>query len=211
MEASHAAPTSRDKALIYNYYELRVGREREAQRALAEQVYAGGGAGVLGVFAPLLGYASNEALVLTDERATSDAVLKGSGVAAAEWRRMSPTLRPHQGARPAAGGVYVHNWFTIDAEAFDEFVQLSGAAWPDFEAKFEARIYGLFSVEPQAGETAAGARRLLLITRYRDLGEWQKSRDPTTEAMQIFARRRALTQMSLARACVLVPPPGAKP
>ncbi|HEV2533279.1 hypothetical protein [Phenylobacterium sp.] len=197
--------------MIYNYYELRVGREREAQRALAEQVYAGGGAGVLGVFAPLLGYASNEALVLTDERATSDAVLKGSGVAAAEWRRMSPTLRPHQGARPAAGGVYVHNWFTIDAEAFDEFVQLSGAAWPDFEAKFEARIYGLFSVEPQAGETAAGARRLLLITRYRDLGEWQKSRDPTTEAMQIFARRRALTQMSLARACVLVPPPEAKP
>ena len=194
--------------MIYNYYELRVGREREAQRQLAEQVYGGGGAGVLGVFAPLLGYASNEALVLTDERATSDAVLKGSGVAAAEWRRMSPTLRPHQGARPEPGGVYVHNWFTIDAEALDEFVQLSGAAWPDFEAKFDAKIYGLFSVEPQAGETAAGARRLLLMTRYRDLGEWQKSRDPTSEAMKIFVRRRALTQMSLARACVLVPPPG---
>jgi hypothetical protein len=192
--------------LIYNYYELRVGRERNAQRALAEQIYAGGGAGVLGVFAPLLGYASNEALVLTDERASPDAVLKGSGAAAAEWRRMSPTLRPHQNARPEPGGVYVHNWFTIDAEAFDEFVQLSGAAWGDFEARFEARIYGLFAVEPQAGETAAGARRLLLMTRYTDLGEWQKSRDPTTEAMQIFARRRELTQTSLARACLLIPP-----
>jgi hypothetical protein len=193
--------------LIYNYYELRVGRERDAQKALAAQVYTGGGAGVLGVFAPLLGYASNEALVLTDERATSDAVLR-SGAAAAEWRRMSPTLRPHQGARPEPGGIYVHNWFTIDAEALDEFVQLSGAAWADFEAKFEAKIYGLFSVEPQVGETASGARRLLLMTRYSSLGEWQKSRDPTTEAMQIFARRRELTQMSLARACVLVPPPG---
>jgi hypothetical protein len=193
--------------LIYNYYELRVGRERNAQRALADQVYASGGAGVLGVFAPLLGYASNEALVLTDQRASSDAVLMGSGVAAAEWTRMSPTLRPHQNARPEPGGIYVHNWFTIDGEAFDEFVQLSGAAWPDFEARFEARIYGLFAVEPQAAETATGARRLLLMTRYKDLGEWQASRDPTSEAMKIFARRRELTRVSLARACVLMPSP----
>ena len=193
--------------MIYNYYEVRVGRERNAQRALADQVYGGGGPGVLGVFAPLLGYASNEALVLTDERASPEAVLKGSRVAAAEWRRMSPTLRPHQNARPEPGGIYVHNWFTIDAAGFDEFVQLSGAAWPDFEAGFDARIYGLFAVEPQAAETAAGARRLLLMTRYADLGEWQRSRDPATEAMQIFARRRALTQVSLARACLLLPPP----
>jgi hypothetical protein len=195
--------------LIYNYYELRVGRERNAQKALAEQVYAAGGEGVLGVFAPLLGYASNEALVLTDERAGPDAVLKGTGAASAEWRRMSPTLRPHQGARPEAGGVYVHNWFTIDGERFDEFVQLSGAAWPDFEGRFEARIYGLFAVEPQAAEIAAGSRLLLLITRYRDLGEWQTSRDPTSDAMQQFLKRRELTRVSLARACVLIPPPEA--
>lgn len=193
--------------MIYNYYELRVGRERNAQRALADQVYDSGGAGVLGVFAPLLGYASNEALVLTDQRASADAVLMGSGVAAAEWTRMSPTLRPHQNARPEPGGVYVHNWFTIDGAAFDEFVHLSGAAWPDFEARFEARIFGLFAVEPQAAETAAGARRLLLMTRYKDLGEWQASRDPATEAMKIFTRRRELTRVSLARACMLMPPP----
>lgn len=192
--------------MIYNYYEVRVGRERNAQRALADQVYQAGGEGVLGVFAPLLGYASNEALVLTDGRATSDAVLKGTGVASAEWRRMSPTLRPHEGARPEPGGVYVHNWFTIDADRFDEFVRLSGAAWPDFEERFQARIYGLFAVEPQAGEIAAGARLLLLMTRYKDLGEWQTSRDPTSDAMQHFLRRRELTRVSLARACVLLPP-----
>jgi len=56
-------------------------------------------------------------------------------------------------------------------------------------------------------EKADGSRRLLLMTRYRDLGEWQKSRDPTTEAMQIFLRRRELTRVSLARACLLAPPP----
>jgi hypothetical protein len=193
--------------LIYHYYELRVGRERNAPRLLAEQVYANGGAGVLGVFTPLLGFATNEALVLSDDRADPDAVLKGSGVMAAERHRMSPTLRPHQDARPQPGGVYVHNWFEIDGDALDEFVQLSGAAWQDFEAKFETQIYGLFAVEPTSSEKAAGSRRLLLMTRYRDLAEWQKSRDPTTEAMQIFARRRELTRVSLARACVLAPRP----
>ena len=97
----------------------------------------------------------------------------------------------------------------IDGAAFDEFVQLSGAAWGDFETHFGARIYGLFAVEPQAAEIAAGARLLLLMTRYDDLSEWQRSRDPSTEAMKIVARRRELTRVSLARACVLIPPPGA--
>jgi len=174
---------------------------------LADQVYSTGGPGILGVFTPLLGFASNEALVLTDDRASPDAVLKGSGVVAAERHRMSPTLRPHQEARPEPGGIYVHNWFNVDSEGFDEFLRLSGAAWPDFEGRFDAKIYGLFAIEPTVSEKADGSRRLLLMTRYRDLGEWQKSRDPTTEAMQIFLRRRELTRVSLARACLLAPPP----
>ena len=193
--------------MIYHYYELRVGRERTAQRQLADQVYTTGGAGILGVFTPLLGYASNEALVLTDDRASPDAVLKGSGVMAAERHRMSPTLRPHQDARPEPGGVYVHNWFNVDAEGFDEFLRLSGAAWPDFEGQFQAQIYGLFAIEPTASERADGSRRLLLMTRYKDLGEWQRSRDPASEAMQVFMRRRELTRVSLARACLLAPRP----
>ena len=193
--------------MIYHYYELRLGRERGVQRVLADQVYSTGGPGILGVFTPLLGFASNEALVLTDDRASPDAVLKGSGVVAAERHRMSPTLRPHQEARPEPGGIYVHNWFNVDSEGFDEFLRLSGAAWPDFEGGFDAKIYGLFAIEPTVSEKADGSRRLLLMTRYRDLGEWQKSRDPTTEAMQIFLRRRELTRVSLARACLLAPPP----
>jgi len=193
--------------MIYHYYELRLGRERGVQRVLADQVYSTGGPGILGVFTPLLGFASNEALVLTDDRASPDAVLKGSGVVAAERHRMSPTLRPHQEARPEPGGIYVHNWFNVDSEGFDEFLRLSGAAWPDFEGRFDAKIYGLFAIEPTVSEKADGSRRLLLMTRYRDLGEWQKSRDPTTEAMQIFLRRRELTRVSLARACLLAPPP----
>jgi len=103
------------------------------------------------------------------------------------------------------GGVYVHNWFHIDADAVEAFVALSVEAWPDFETRFEARIFGLFLAEASETDLGQGARRLLLMTRYRDLGEWQASRDPTTEAMKTFARRRELTRVSLARSCLLIP------
>ena len=89
--------------------------------------------------------------------------------------------------------------------AVDEFVRLSGEAWPDFERQFETKIYGLFLAAESDADRTEGARRLLLMTRYRDLGEWQVSRDPTSDAMQVFLRRRELTRISLARACTVMP------
>jgi hypothetical protein len=140
-------------------------------------------------------------------------VLAPAGASAADWPgvvsatrdRLAPTLRPAEGDRPAAGGIYVHNWFTIDAGGYAEFLRLSHQAWADFERRFEARIFGLFAAEASQQDEDTGARRLLLMTRYRDLAEWQKSRDPTSEAMKSFVKRRELTRVSLARACVLMP------
>ncbi|MGH6910163.1 MAG: hypothetical protein ACREEG_08265, partial [Phenylobacterium sp.] len=190
--------------MVYQYFELGLGRERTAQQTLAKSVYGSLGDKAVAVFAPVLGFASDQALVLVDGEASADAVLKGAGVVSAQRQRLTPTIRPKAGAQPMAGGVYVHNWFTIDGSGFDEFVKLSGDAWPDFEEKFDARILGLFSAEASPDDLQQGQRRLLLMTRYKDLGEWQKSRDPTTEAMKIFARRRELTRVSLARSCVLM-------
>ena len=191
--------------MVYQYFELHLARDRTAQQALVKRVYAALDDKAVAVFAPLLGFASDQALVLVEGEVGAEAVLKGPGVVSAQRQRLAPTLRPKPGAQPMAGGVYVHNWFTIDGAALDEFVKLSGDAWPDFESKFDARIFGLFAAEASPDDLQQGQRRLLLMTRYRDLGEWQKSRDPTTEAMKIFARRRELTRVSLARSCVLVP------
>ena len=184
----------------YDYFQLTLGRERTAQKVLADHLY--GSAGVRAVFAPLLGFASDQALVLA---AAGARVSLTPGVAASDRVRLTPTLRPVDEAPPEPAGIYVHNWFTIDGGAVDEFVRLSGEAWPDFEARFETRIFGLFLAEEDEADREAGARRLLLMTRYRDLGEWQTSRDPTTDAMAVFLRRRELTRVSLARACVLMP------
>lgn len=180
----------------YDYFQLRVGRERTAQKALADQLHPS--PDVVAVFAPLLGFASNEALVLA--KAGADL-----GLATHAVDRLTPTLRPTADVAPEARGVYVHNWFTIDGGAVDEFVRLSGEAWPDFEARFETKIYGLFLAAETDADRADGARRLLLMTNYRDLGEWQVSRDPTSDAMKVFLRRRELTRVSLARACVVAP------
>lgn len=183
----------------FDYLELRLGRERTAHRELADHVHATFPAAQ--VFAPLLGFASDQALML----APAGANLSGApGIRFASGDRLTPTLRPAEGAQPQPGGIYVHNWFTIDAGGYAEFLRLSHHAWPDFESRFEAKIFGLFAAEPSQEDEASAARRLLLMTHYRDLGEWQKSRDPTSEAMKSFAKRRELTRASLARACVLM-------
>ena len=180
----------------YDYFQLRLGRERTAQKVLADRLHAA--PDTVAMFAPLLGFASNEALVLARAGAKLD-------LSAHSVDRLTPTLRPTQDVPPEPGGIYVHNWFTIDGDAVDEFVRLSGEAWPDFERRFETRIYGLFLAAESEADRTDGARRLLLMTRYRDLGEWQVSRDPTSDAMQVFLRRRELTRVSLARACIVMP------
>jgi hypothetical protein len=182
--------------LEYDYFQLRLGRERTAHKALADALYAK--PPVVAVFAPLLGFASNEALVLARAGA-------GLELDAVQVDRLTPTLRPTADVEPQAGGVYVHNWFTIDGDTVDEFVRLSGEAWPDFEARFETKIYGLFLAAQSEADRTDSVRRLLLMTRYRDLGEWQTSRDPTSDAMAVFLRRRELTRVSLARSCVVMP------
>jgi len=190
--------------LDFDYFQLTLGRARTAQRALADYLQAAAQP-PLAVFAPLLGFASDQALVLQAAGQGSDPAT-APGVVGAERHSLTATLRPKALTSPPSGGIYVHNWFTIDAGAQDEFVRLSGEAWPDFEARFETRIYGLFLAAETDGDRAVGARRLLLMTRYRDLGEWQVSRDPTSDAMAVFQRRRELTRRSLARACLLMPP-----
>ena len=191
--------------MSYEYFSLTLGREPTAQRALADHLRGAMGAELAAVFAPVLGFPSNTALVLVRGADAAGIVAAAPGVVASERHALSPTLRPADDTPPAPGGVYVHNWFTIDGEAVDAFVRLSGEAWPDFEGRFETTIFGLFLAAESQADRAEGARRLLLMTRYRDLGEWQASRDPSSAAMQVFARRRQLTRVSLARACQLIP------
>ncbi|HTX50390.1 MAG TPA: hypothetical protein VME40_13475 [Caulobacteraceae bacterium] len=189
-------------AAAYEYLFLTLARGPTPHQALAERLRSASGVEVVGQFAPQLGWAGNEAAVLLRwaEGATGDPspLLSPLLAASARRERLTPTIRPGDADKPAPGGIYVHRWFEVDAGATDEFIALSGQGWERFEALFDARIFGLFRSDVSDADRAAAVERLLLITRYGDHGVWEASRDPSTEAMRIFARRQQLTRRSWA-------------
>jgi hypothetical protein len=189
----------------FNYYEVVLGREATAQRALNDHLQQALGDHLVAVFAPSLGYATNQALVLTDDAATGGAVLKAPGVVSGEHQALTATTRPTAGARPKTDGIYVHRWLTIDGGAVDEFVALSSEAWVGFEGGFDTDVFGLFVADASPQDQRQGERRMLLMTHYRDFATWEASRKPDAKTARAFARRRELTRVALPRACVAMP------
>ena len=193
--------------MSYDYVTLTLKRAPTPHQALAAHL-RGLPYEIVGQFAPQLGWANNEAAVLVRRREAAPVeatTLAGPDlIASAKVERVTPTLRPTDGAGPRPGGIYVHRWFEVDDGAADEFVDLSGQGWQRFEAQFAANIFGLFRAAPSAADEEARVVRLLLLTRYADHGVWEASRDPTSEAMQIFARRAQLTRRSWAASTLLV-------
>jgi hypothetical protein len=192
---------------VYDYLCLTLAREPTPHPALARRLtdaapaLKAAGGEIVGQWAPQLGWANDEAAVLvrwSGGRGELGPIATAEGVTAAKLDHLAPTIRPSDTDRPAAGGIYVHRWFEIEAGAEVEFVQLSSQGWAHFETLFDASIFGLFRAERSTADRVAGSSRLLLITRYGDHGVWEASRDPTTEAMQIFLRRQQLTRRSWA-------------
>ena len=187
--------------MTYAYQFATLARVPTPHQALAAHLRSVA-AEVVGQFAPQMGWANNQAAVLLRG---DDGALEAPGlITAVTAERLTPTLRPADDAVPQPGGVYVHRWFEVDAANADEFIHLSGQGWQRFEAQFDTRIFGLFRVAPSSTDRDTGLQRLLLITRYADHGVWEASRDPTSEAMQIFARRQQLTRRSWAASTLLV-------
>ncbi len=188
----------------YDYLSLELARRPTPHLALAEALRAAAPrlersrGEIVGQFSPQLGWANNQAAVLVrwlGAPGDLSAITGADCIAAAERRRLSPTLRPGDEDVLKPDGVYVHRWFEVEPGAADEFVTLSGEGWTRFEAQFDTHIFGLFREAPASDGDVA---RLLLLTFYADHGDWEASRDPTSEAMQIFLRRQQLTRRTWA-------------
>jgi hypothetical protein len=197
----------------YDYLFLTLARAPNAHLALARKLadaapaLKSAGGEVVGQWAPQLGWANDEAAVLVrwaGARGELAAITSLAGVTEAKVHHIAPTIRPGDAARPVAGGIYVHRWFAVEAGAEDEFVRLSSQGWSHFETLFDAEVFGLFRREPSPQDGSATTTGLLLITCYGDHGVWEASRDPTTEAMQIFQRRQQLTRRTWAASTRLV-------
>jgi hypothetical protein len=189
--------------VTYSYAFLTLARVPMPHQALAAHLRAACPL-VVGQFAPQLGWANNQAAVLLRD---GEGAIEAPGlILAVSVERLTPTLRPADEAVPRRGGVYVHRWFEVDAGAAAEFIELSGQGWQRFEAQFDTQIFGLFRAAQSPADSEAGVQRLLLITRYADHGVWEASRDPTSEAMQIFARRQQLTRRTWGASSLLLAP-----
>ena len=172
----------------------------EAVKARLPGIAAAGGE-VLGLFTPQIGWVARQAALLIrwapDGKGREGEVtglVRDKTVRAGQRVRIEPTSRPMAADKPRPGGIYVHRWFSVKVANVPEFLSLSQEGWRDFETRFEANIFGLFTAERSSLDRNDNVTRLLLITRYKDHGAWEASRDPTTAAMQAFRRRAAITQ-----------------
>jgi len=192
----------------FQYCVFEIARGREAWTALSASVREGSkslstSGGMVALFAPQLGFASNEAAVLA--RGIDAKHLTPAGVVLrVQEDTLSATVRPREGQRLREGGIYVHRWFTIDGCHLADFIDLSERAWAGFEGSYDTEIFGLFAAQESASDALAGARRLLLLTWYGDHGVWKASREPTRDAASLFAQRHLLTRMTIGRSSVRV-------
>jgi len=196
----------------FDYAMLTLDRGAAARRAFAERVSAAeltASGRRAGLFAPQLGWEASEAALLAEQGGGGQALrglLHAPEVNDCLLHALRPTIRPTDESALAPGGIYVHRWFEVEPSSTAEFIELSARAWPDFERRFDARIFGLFELASEWDGIPPLTRHLLLITRYGDHAVWEASRDPTTEAMQIFARRAPLTLSTRAASSLLIAP-----
>lgn len=201
----------------FDYSTIRI--ERGGWRRVPEAIYrelgdklAEEGGIVYGVWAGEVGFYSDEGAIMTalnrevedDDFASAPMGAEEiDGVLHSQTHRLVATVRPTDSTPPTHEGLYVHRWFHIDASDWDEFLDLSNTAWPSMEAAFPGvRIIGFWkSLEPDHDE-----EKILLITRYEGLDQWERSRyyrgEPVKEAKEAFdrfARRARLTKRTVAR------------
>jgi len=155
-----------------------------------------------GAFAGLFGFASNELLVvLTGEPEPVDAVRARlaalPGIRIALSHLFEPTVRPTSAApMTATEGIYVFRFFDVASSDVDRAVSLSADAWEHFvdSERYRAEPQALFREHQPDGDLT----KMLLVTWYDGFGSWELSRNPASEARELFRRRRELTLSSVA-------------
>lgn len=183
----------------------------DAVRVRLPDITAAGGE-VLGLFTPQIGWVARQAALLVRWGPTAKGrdgaiggLMRDKTVKFAQRGRIGPTSRPAPTDKLRPGGIYVHRWFVVKVADVAEFLALSTEGWRDFETRFDAHIFGLFTAERSQVDRRDGVTRLLLLTRYKDHGMWEASRDPSTTAMAAFRRRAAITRDTWNASTLFVP------
>jgi hypothetical protein len=122
------------------------------------------------------------------------------GVRDSRVERFAPTVRPQEPVRASSDGIFAFRTFELLAADVEEFVALSGKAWPAFEGRYDARVQGLW----RSLDVPPPDARMWLCTRYASLAEWERSREGTGEPH--FRRRQQITRDTCVVTATLVIP-----
>jgi hypothetical protein len=204
-------------AAHYDYLTFNLERGRPAWTAFSAHIrdvaapaIAASRGEVIGLFQGQLGFSSNEAVLLlrwpSAGRDRLRDVDRAPGVVTMHPEMLVPTVRPDDRDVLRKGGIYVHRWFTVDADQVDDFVSLSDRAWKNFEGSYQTQIFGLFTAERTAQDLRDGSGRLLLLTYYASHGVWEESREQTRDPGGLFVQRHALTRSTIGRSSSVVWP-----
>lgn len=201
----------------YEYRTIRIERggwrkmAEVARGEIAEAVGLAGGS-IYGIWRGEIGWYTDEGVVMTAWPAQSEPDHQATdgipSVIESSIERLVATVRPTSPEPPTDDGIYAHRWFETTEEHWPEFVDLSQAAWPDFEGGFPGvRICGLW----RSLDVKAPLVRALLVTRYPTLAVWERSRPyeaervpGVDEARRKFLRRAELTDRTIVRVTRLV-------
>ena len=183
---------------------------RQADRGIQHILHAGQVAiaaesgRIFGVFKPVIGLSINRVVVITEwpdaSAATAHGPLIAAGLTGAHVEAQDlwePTSRPRRGQRPAeTGGVYSHRAFDILEADWPRFLELSEAAWGNFEDAHASRVAGFWKCRTAP---APGQLRVRLMAWYENLDAWERSRWWNPAARQgsdeSFARFRERSQL----------------
>lgn len=183
------------------------------RRIAAEGDGAIGGHGgrLFGVFKGLIGLSVNTAVVVSEWPDAASASSHGGlliegidGAALVDHDIWEPTSRPMPGERPVeTGGYYSHRAFDMMEGDWPRFLELTEAAWGDWEGAHAARVAGFWKCR---NRPAPGEVRIRLMAWYESLDAWERSRwfnanaKPSPEAYARFRERSLLltdTQVSI--------------
>lgn len=153
------------------------------------------GGALYGAWAGLFGVSSNEFYMVTlwDEDSRPEdkvaAALAKIHLDVVREVNLVATVRPTEPAPPGKEGLYVFRWFHVLNKDVDEIARMSNKAWESFEGGFDTEIQGLFAERDREAKEG----KMLLLTWYKNLDTWERSRKPSAEARDIFVRRHQMT------------------
>lgn len=117
---------------------------------------------------------------------------------------MRPTIRPTDATPPTRQGNYAFRWFETPPEHWEEFLELCGSAWPNFESAYDSQVIGLWRFDENTGSSI----KSLMITRRPNLAMWERTKIPQgdveSEVRRKLSRRYDLCDATVVHTSTLI-------